>query len=200
MPMFEHLTKVSSKQLKLIATVAFPLVTLLALAMEVKESYGLINAKPIAAKPALPHSKPVTENPAKHIVGAAIFGTSRHSSNIKLPKTKLQLILRGAFTANNPQKASAIIEDSSGQTKHVKIGQVIFQNTTLQAVHSDRIVLATNDNLETLYFPESHDSIEDNESDSADQTGSTDNTDQQRQAIIKQRLEELRKKVRRQGQ
>ena len=196
-----QLQKLDTARLKQITMVAAPLLTLLALAFEISDSYGLINQQTINSAPARPETKPTVSYPSKNIVNAAIFGASNNSSNIKLPKTKLQLTLRGAFTASNPEKASAIIEDSDKQTKHYRVGQAIAQNTILKAVYSDRIVLATNDNLETLYFPETHESDDSEElSSNAGDNSSVADSDAQRQAIIKRRMEELRKRVKRQGQ
>lgn len=71
-----------------------------------------------------------------------------------LPTTNLQVVLRGVFTSTNPRQASAIIERPDGQVRSFRVNSVVFGNTRLHAVFNDRIVLSTNGELETLYFPE----------------------------------------------
>lgn len=71
-----------------------------------------------------------------------------------LPTTNLQVVLRGVFTSTNPRQASAIIERPDGQVRSYRVNATVFGSSRLHAVFNDRIVLSTNGELETLYFPE----------------------------------------------
>lgn len=71
-----------------------------------------------------------------------------------LPTTNLQVVLRGVFTSSSPRQASAIIERPDGEVRSFRVNSVVFGSTRLHAVFNDRIVLSTNGELETLYFPE----------------------------------------------
>lgn len=140
---------------------------------------------------------------AKNIIDAALFSVALQKplAEIKLPKTQLQLILRGAFTANDPAKASAIIEDSSTKSKHYNVGNKIFGETTLKAVYSDRVVLANNGKLETLYFPMNNNQqslVNTVKTSSSKNASNKTSADQKRQQLIKQRLQELRDRAKRQ--
>ena len=144
-------------------------------------------------------AQPVNHNYSGLIVEAAFFGTLKGNqlSDIKLPKTKLQLTLRGAFTAKDPNQGSAIIEGADKQAKHYKVGSTISPGTQLKAVYSDRIILTTNNNLETLYFPASDSSVAESNNQTSNNTNKSALTEQKRQELIKQRLEELRRRVKR---
>lgn len=71
-----------------------------------------------------------------------------------LPETQLELILRGAFTAQDKQNAGAIIEDEQKIANHYAIGDELPGDAILKAIYANRVVLARNGMLETLYFPE----------------------------------------------
>ena len=71
-----------------------------------------------------------------------------------LPETKLELILRGAFTANQESNAGAIIEDDKRNSKHYAIGDTLPGDAVLQSIHANKVVLTRNGIFETLYFPE----------------------------------------------
>ncbi len=174
------------------------LITLSAIAIEVYSGLQLSSHSQASAAP-VKAGKPISmTNYSAAIVDAALFGSSNLNqlSDIELPKTKLQLILRGAFTASDPSKASAIIEGGDQKAKHYKIGSVLFGQTELKAVYSDRVILSTNDNLETLYFPASTSDSIDNSNSPAANSGSQ-LSDEKRKQLIQQRLEELRKRVKR---
>ena len=72
----------------------------------------------------------------------------------ELPETKLELILRGAFTAQQESNAGAIIEDDQKKSQHYAIGDTLPGNAILKSVHENKVVLTRNGIFETLYFPE----------------------------------------------
>ncbi|MCH1487358.1 MAG: hypothetical protein L7S59_00125 [Pseudomonadales bacterium] len=85
------------------------------------------------------------------------FGLAQAAPSIiveDLPETKLELKLRGAFTAVDKSNAGAIIEDDRKVAHHYAIGDEVPGDATLRAIYADRVVLARNGLLETLYFPD----------------------------------------------
>ena len=142
----------------------------------------------------------------EQITAADLFGHAA-SQNANLPQTDLQVTLRAVFAASDPQAASAVIETGDGNTQMVKIGGAIGSSATLQTVYSNRVVLARNGALETLYFPAPQESTATNlaqntqlpntlpsNTQSAADTNLPPGTsaDEIKRAAILQRLEELR--------
>jgi general secretion pathway protein C len=89
---------------------------------------------------------------SNHLFGGSSRSLQPHS-NQPLPRTGLNLILRGAFTSSITANASAMIQGSDGTTHYFKVGSSVFSSARLETVHDDRIVLLRNGQLETLYFP-----------------------------------------------
>ncbi len=159
----------------------------------------------------------------RNLFGASAGGPeSLRDSN--LPTTSLALTLRGVFTSSSPGQASAIIERPDGATRSFQVNAMVAGNTRLHAVFDDRIVLSTNGELETLYFPDPserastsestdlalsdlpsgiQDRVRDNMSGeeiqrTQRQLNSPALTPEQRKALIRQRLLELRERAREQ--
>jgi type II secretory pathway component PulC len=198
-------------QLSIAAVVLALLLSIAAIAQLTYNSYQSFLHKP-------QHSTPIATTPVKQsaysvqtILNSQLFGMTkaRNVEQMSLPKTSASLQLRGAFTASNPQAASAIIEASDGQAKHYKVGDQVQGGLKLYAVYGDRIVLSNRGKLETLYFP----SIEQRALPGATppvtqttkanipvQPGKAIDTSSmsqaQRQALIRQRLEQLRNRNR----
>ncbi len=195
------------------------------LALETSNLLATLNYQPSVssnAKPAASAKQTIYQ--ASSITNSNIFGRSLASasfSQANIPVTRLQLILRGAFTSSNPKQASAIIEGPDGQTRSYKSGSKIYGQASLQQVFSDRVVLSRNGQLETLYFPEPgtrsnnatnggnaanypstvpddiQQLVQDNMSAeeiqaTSKQLRSSAMTPEQRQALIRERLQELR--------
>ena len=74
-----------------------------------------------------------------------------------LPETKLELVLRGAFSAGDEAQAGAIIEDDKKNAEHYAIGDAVPGDATLKSIHEDRVVLERFGRYETLYFPNDND-------------------------------------------
>ncbi|WP_404362942.1 type II secretion system protein N [Marinobacter sp.] len=136
-----------------------------------------------------------------------------------LPETNLRLVLRGVLAANGEYPASALVEDSRGNTEAYLVGDELPAGATLRSVHPQRIIIERGGKLENLYFPELKDvgamaviSNEDADSRSQQnqyqpqtvQQGSSspiqqpERTDasEQRREEIRQRLEQLRERLR----
>lgn len=74
----------------------------------------------------------------------------------ELPKTDLKLILVGAMTDSDPQKASALIQADS-QTRRFYVGDNIPGGAVLHEVLDDAVVLKRDSRYETLPFPKAGD-------------------------------------------
>ncbi len=112
-----------------------------------------------------------------------------------LPETQLKLVLRGAFAAANEDEAGAIIEDERKVAEQYNIGDELPGNATLNAVYADRVVLARNGLLETLYFPDDF-SNEGVGTRSNNQATPTSQTTPQDDAEAEARREAIRKRIR----
>jgi general secretion pathway protein C len=71
-----------------------------------------------------------------------------------LPETNLRLFLRGVMAAEGDYPASALIEDSEGQTEAYVVGESLPGDASLHSVHPRRIIINRGGKLENLYFPE----------------------------------------------
>ena len=110
----------------------------------------------------------------------------------ELPETKLELILRGAFTAQNESNAGAIIEDDKKKSQHYAIGDTLPGDAILKSIHKNKVVLTRNGIFETLYFPEIQKTDKNSPSFSI-QSQSPQERDERRKAI-RERINNLRKK------
>lgn len=108
-----------------------------------------------------------------------------------LPETKLELTLRGAFTAQQESNAGAIIEDDKKNSKHYAIGDTLPGDAVLKSIHPNKVVLTRNGIFETLYFPEAKDN-----SSAISQLRSLQGSDfdkEERRKAIRERINKLRK-------
>jgi len=70
-----------------------------------------------------------------------------------LPKTNLQLTLRGVMAGDGEGRTSALVEGPNQQTQTYHLGDSLPGNAKLKAVYPDRIVIDRNGHLENLFFP-----------------------------------------------
>ncbi|ARN75592.1 type II secretion system protein N [Oceanicoccus sagamiensis] len=190
---------------------------LLALAADSLSLLSTLNYQPTINSPAsFASSAERSDYQASRITNSHLFGRTSadyQANSANLPVTRMQLVLRGAFTSSNPSQASAIIEGPDGQTRAYKSGSQIYGQAKLRQVFSDRVVLSRNGQLETLYFPEPgsasnsaneivlpddarqlvQDTMTAEEIQATSkQLKSSAMTPQQRQELIRKRLQELR--------
>lgn len=188
------------RQLALAGATMIVLFTLAYIASDAYQTFQLSHYEPVVATPPISANKSVTTSSSAE----QLFGQAQNTSTqAPPPSTKLQLTLRGAFTASDPNNATAIIETDK-QTRSYRVNTIITGNTKLHAVYSDRVVLSNDGQLETLYFPVADataglaQSIIQQRSNAVSQHASA-LSEQQRKAMIKKRLQELRAKVKAQG-
>lgn len=188
------------RQIALAGAVMIVFFTLAYIASDVYKGFQLSQYKPVVSTPPISESKSINGSGGAEL----LFGQTQSStSQAPPPSTKLQLTLRGAFTASDPSNATAIIETDK-LTRSYRVNTLITGNTKLHAVYSDRVVLSNNGQLETLYFPVvdpaaglAQSIIQQQDTTTSSQAPAL--SEQQRKAMIKKRLQELRAKVKAQG-
>ena len=137
-----------------------------------------------------------------------LFGFNNRSEESNkpadIPKTKLNLILRGALAdiGKNRGDSSAIIQGSN-QDRLYSEGDALPGGVTLKEIHPDHVILSRNGQLEKLFFPDSgKDSraLQEYKSSVADPTQDQDIerpgfTQQPDDKSLEQRMQELREKL-----
>jgi len=109
--------------------------------------------------------RPQTEAkvPDIDLASVSLFGSedqtvARPEQSIEdLPETNLRLVLRGVMAASGDFPGSALVEDSKNQTEAYVVGDELPGNATLRAVRPDRIIIERAGALESLFFPENED-------------------------------------------
>ena len=165
--------------------------------------------------------RPARQQPQVQLENVEMFGqadaegATADQDTEDLPETNLRLFLRGVLAGTEEQPGSALIEDDRNRTEVYIIGDELPGNATLRSVHANRIIIERSGKLENLYFPETDDSrgVElaaiDNgvQPDPAQRNGASPATSQsrapstpeatdERRRQIRQRLEELRQRLR----
>ena len=176
------------------------------------------NNQPAATQPARAETPRAQRQPQVSLASIDMFGRADPEAlagdqdTEDLPETNLRLFLRGVLAGTEEQPGSALIEDDRNRTEVYIIGDELPGNARLRSVHANRIIIERGGKLENLYFPETDDSrgmelaATDNgpqSTQSADEGMGTDQpramatpqaTDERRQQI-RQRLEELRQRL-----
>lgn len=99
-----------------------------------------------------PHASKVSDF---HLFGeAGLIQVKKQDTPKVAPKTRLRLILKGVFTAEQSGESGAIVEEIGKSADYYRLGDTLPGNATLEEVYSDRIILRRNGRLETLSFEE----------------------------------------------
>ena len=199
----------SSNRLNLLVVVLVLLISLAALFHLLSTAMGSYNYTSMPAQVSVTQSQQASSYSSQVIVNQQFFGQAETQTdvNINLPETTLALQLRGAFTASDPKQASAIIETSDKTARHYTVGSQVQGGLTLHAVHHDRVVLSNSGILETLYFPSIEESsvelgavgekaAEVSTAEVPQRTKTETMSKDERQALIRKRLEQLRNRNR----
>lgn len=164
----------------------------------------------------------IRSRPNVDLASVNLFGTEDINAETSemdtenLPETNLRIFLRGVLAAEGEFPASALIEDSSSKTEAYIVGNDIPGGATLRSIKPNRVILERSGKLENLYFPESDNQaglsiaasqIAETTANQSDDTYSSQpaNANQQtsspaasdeRREEIRQRLEQLRERLR----
>lgn len=107
---------------------------------------------PKAAKPRTSMGAP--QLASLHLFGQLGAASTENTGNRPLPQTRLQLVLKGAFTNTDASQASALIAASKGKTsKRYKVNETLPGGAKLHSVATDSVTLDRGGNLEVLRFP-----------------------------------------------
>ncbi|MFT7184928.1 MAG: general secretion pathway protein C [Pseudohongiellaceae bacterium] len=88
-----------------------------------------------------------------HLFGkAGMFAAQKVDTPIVAPKTRLRLILKGVFTAEQGGSSGAIVEEIGKTSDYYALGATLPGNAVLEEVYDDRVLLRRNGRLETLSF------------------------------------------------
>lgn len=97
-----------------------------------------------------------TARPQIDIAGLNLFGMVQTEAAtetvVDAPETKLNLDLRGVFTAEDQKNASAIVAEGAKQGELYRIGDRLPGNALLEAVFNDHILLRRGPRIEKLLF------------------------------------------------
>ncbi|GGY67079.1 type II secretion system protein N [Marinobacter zhanjiangensis] len=175
------------------------------------------------AQPASASASAARQQPGIALANVEMFGRAAPEAmnadqdTEDLPETNLRLFLRGVLAGTEEQPGSALIEDDRNRTEVYIIGDELPGNATLRSVHANRIIIERGGKLENLYFPETDDArgVElaaidngaqpdpvqarqtgSNQAPSQSRAPSTPQATDERREQIRQRLEELRQRLR----
>ena len=159
----------------------------------------------------------LSQAPEVDLTTLALFGTASQDGSAgpveteNLPETNLRLFLRGVMAADGEFPGSALIEDQKGNTEAYPVGDELPGNAKLRSVHANRVVIERGGKLENLFFPEeknrsgmtvaSGNQEEPQQSAPATRIPESNQppspaADEQRREEIRQRLEQLRERLR----
>lgn len=89
----------------------------------------------------------------RHLFGRfEAVATAEPEQPVEAPETRLNMKLQAVLARGNDGNGFAIISRGGGQASAFSIGDDIFNQATLSAVYSDRVILDRNGQLETLRY------------------------------------------------
>lgn len=116
---------------------------------------------PVVAASALPGTRALS---AEQMAALDLFGRAKTDQPITatpvedIPKTKLKLVLKGAFTSSTNEVSSALIAtDKRNKARRYFIGDQVPGNALLHQVQANHVVLKRGGRLEKLLFPREQD-------------------------------------------
>lgn len=80
-------------------------------------------------------------------------GASTEAAPIDAPDTRLNLVLRGVLSSDDPKEARAIIAEPSGEENFFAVGATVPGDAELKEIYADRIILMRAGRHETLRLP-----------------------------------------------
>ena len=89
-----------------------------------------------------------------HLFGApAASEPTSTGAPIDAPDTRLNLVLRGVLSSDDPEGARAIIAEPNGNENFFRVGSAMPGGAELKEIHADRIILMRAGRHETLRLP-----------------------------------------------
>jgi general secretion pathway protein C len=127
------------------------------------EQEQALEGQPTTAQPAR-NATPAEQQPQVPLASIEMFGRAdpealaADQDTEDLPETNLRLFLRGVLAGTEDLPGSALVEDDRNRTEVYIIGDELPGNARLRSVHANRIIIERSGKLENLYFPETDDS------------------------------------------
>lgn len=119
-----------------------------------------IPAPPAEVMTAAPLAPPPRLNIAEvvnwHLFGSSAMpatGAADEPAPIDAPDTRLNLILRGVLSSDDPKEARAIIAEPNGAENFFSVGSALPGDAELKEIYADRIILMRAGRHETLRLP-----------------------------------------------
>lgn len=108
------------------------------------------NPPPVLSKPKMPSNELVATLEA--VSALHLFGEAAVSPKVlaSAPDTRLALVLRGLFFADNPATARAIIADTRGKEEIYRVDGVLPCGAIVKEIHNDHVHLLRAGHYETL--------------------------------------------------
>ena len=88
-----------------------------------------------------------------HLFGAPSAAAPSASGPIDAPDTRLNLVLRGVLSSEDPEGARAIIAEPNGNENYFRVGSALPGGAELTEIYADRIILKRAGQHETLRLP-----------------------------------------------
>lgn len=185
------------------------------------QAYGLWQSATVAetgTSPSATQNNQQTDRQVPDLSLASVYmfgnedeaGTAPEADIDNLPETNLKLVLRGVMSASGDFPGSALVEDNERQTEAYLVGDELPGSAILRQVRPDRVIIERSGALENLFFPDDEDrsgmalAATDSPTDYAEQEArpasfrgpDTDQSSNNRREEIRQRLEQLRNRLR----
>ena len=139
----------------------FLLVVLITLSIADTALFGIDNLTESPIEPPDPVEQGQSRTPSNtkktSIADFNLFGVVEQkniSPDLDAPETKLNLELKGVFTAKNQAESTAIVSESNKTGELYRIGDRLPGNAILSAVHDDHILFKRGSRYEKLRFSE----------------------------------------------
>lgn len=102
---------------------------------------------------------------ANRLVSHHLFGKADKAAPVKkaapvVRETRLPLTLRGLVASDRPDTARAIVAAPNVGELSYAIGSILPGNAKLEEIHSDKIILSRNGQLETLMLPDDKEGVD----------------------------------------
>jgi general secretion pathway protein C len=88
-----------------------------------------------------------------HLFGAPSAAAPTTGGPIDAPDTRLNLVLRGVLSSEDPEGARAIIAEPNGNENYFRVGSALPGGAELTEIYADRIILVRAGQHETLRLP-----------------------------------------------
>ena len=196
-----------SRRLATLASVAMIMLIMASVAQTVLFFLEHMNETQVAPVNVPAPSRSTSESTVD-LAALSLFGRVRSDpveAVVDAPETRLNLELKGIFTAEDPDNSTAIISERNKAGELYRVGDRLPGNAVLSAINDDHILLRRGGRTEKLMFPDAKLRFSADNSSAGGVTrtstsASTSTADSARMAQIRERLAERRRNTRNRDQ